>query len=369
MTVPIPVRDVTYSTDALRARIDDLTAAVNHVMATVVSSATWTLDGPARISAAERTRVLASDIERVRHALVSVWTTIYPAENARVDSLGGAAQTLAPYVMSGPFGVGYAAWSGQLWPAIRPLAEQVIEIMPRGVPNESTVSVVAREAHATNPPDSLRARIERIPTGNTHIRIERFVAEDGNRFEVYLSGTNFTGSQTDPWNANSNLELVATGSAPSLRAVKEAMLSAGITSTTPVVLTGHSQGGLIALAIGATHEFDVTAIVTVGTPVGAVPDVLDVPTIHIVHPEDPVPAFGGLIDPESSTWFIPVAGDERLFAAHHRQSYEPSAEALDKLHDPRVDALRARIQSTGVGVRRDYLATVTGDPRRGTDAE
>ncbi|MFM6968418.1 MAG: hypothetical protein ACKOWN_05795 [Microbacteriaceae bacterium] len=368
MTVPIPVRDVAYSTDALRARIDDLTMALNHLMATVVSSSTWTVDGPARIAATERARALAAELERVRHALVSVWTTIHPAEKTRVDSLGAATQSLASYVMSGPFGVGYAAWSGQLWPAIRPLAEQVLEIVPRGVPNDSTVTVVAREAHATTPPDSLRARIERIPTGNTHIRIERFVAEDGNRFEVYLSGTNFTGTETDPWNAKSNIELVTTGSAPSLRAVKEAMLSAGITSTTPVVLTGHSQGGLIALAIGATHEFDVTAIVTVGTPVGAVPDVRDVPTIHIVHPEDPVPAFGGLIDPDSSTWVIPVTGGERLFAAHHRQSYEPSADALDNLHDPRIDALRAQIQSTGVGVRRDYQAVVSRGPHRGTDA-
>ena len=369
MTVPIPVRDVAYSTNALRARIDDLTVALNHAMATVVSSGTWSLDGPARIVAAERARSLTAELDRIRTALITVWSSIYPAESDRVDSLGAVAQRVAPYVMSGPVGMGVAALSGQLWPAVRPFAERVIEILPHSSPHDSTISVVAKESHATTPPGSLRDRIERIPAGDTHIRIERFAAEDGNRFEVYLSGTNFDGTWSDPWNAKSNLELVTTGSSASLRAVTEAMHSAGITSTTPVVLTGHSQGGMIALALGASHDFDVTAIITVGTPVGAIPDVTDVPTIHIVHPEDPVPSFGGLINPQSSTWVIPVDGNEKFFAAHHRQSYEPSAGELDDLHDPRIDALRSQIQSAGVGVRRDYVATVRGDPHRGTDAE
>jgi hypothetical protein len=99
------------------------------------------------------------------------------------------------------------------------------------------------------------------------------------------------------------------------------------------------------------------------------PDVADIPTVHVIHPEDPVPALGGVIDPGSSTWVVPVSHDERLMAAHERVSYVPSVAAIDELNDPRIDALRADNQSTGVGVRRDYLAKVTDDPRRGTDAE
>lgn len=369
MTVPIPVRDVTYSTDALRGRIDDLTIALNHAMSAVVSSGSWATDGPGRIVAAERTRTLTAELDRIRHALVSVWMTVHTGEAGRAHTLGDAVQLIAPYVMSGPLGVGYAVWTGHLWHALRPLADHSIDIMSGGNPRHSPVTVTALPAQSTSPPRSLQDRVDRIPAGDTHIRIERYAEDGSSRFEVYLSGTNFGGAHSDPWNAQSNLDLVETGSSPSLEAVKIAMTSAGITTQTPVVVTGHSQGGLLALAIGAAHQFDVRAIITVGTPVGAVADVTDIPTVHVVHPEDPVPAFGGLIDPKSSTWIVPTPHGERLMEAHHRTTYSPSAAEIDNLHDPRIDEIRANNQATGVGVRRDYRAVVTGGPHRGTGAE
>ena len=299
MTLPVPVRDVTYSTDALRGRIEDLTLALNYAMGAVVSSGNWSTDGPTRIVVAERVRRLIAELDRIRDALASVWSTIHPNESGRAATLGAAAGALAPYVMSGPLGLGFAAWSGQLWPALRPLAGHAIEILQGETARHFSVTVSALPSTSTTPPLTLRARVDRIPDGDTHIRIERFTEDGGSRFEVYLSGTNFAGDDTDPWNAASNIDLVSTGASASLDAVTTAMTSAGIGPHTPVVITGHSQGGLIALALAATHRFDVRAIITVGTPVGAVPDVTDIPTVHVVHPEDPVPVFGGIIDANS----------------------------------------------------------------------
>lgn len=368
MTVPVPVRDVTYSTDALRGRIDDLTLAINYAMTAVASTGNWSMDGPTRVVVAERVRRLTADLDRIRDALISVWSTIHPSEVGRATSLGAAAQSLVPYVMSGPLGLAYAAWSGHLWPALRPLADQAIDIMQGGPATHLPVAVSALPSTSTTPPRTLRDRVDRIPDGDTHIRIERFTEDGGSRFEVYLSGTNFAGDETDPWNVGSNFDLASSGTSASLDAVTTAMTSAGITSHTPVVVTGHSQGGLIALAVAATHRFDVRAVITVGTPVGAVPDVTDVPAVHIIHPEDPVPVFGGSIDSNSSTWIVPAAHGEKLFAAHHKTSYVTSVATIDTLHDSRIEAIRADNQSTGVGVRRDYLARVRGDPPRGTDA-
>ena len=300
MIPPIPVRDVTYSTDALRGRIDDLGVALEHGMCAVVSSGAWTHDGPARIVAAERVRRLLADIDRIRSALQSVWATIHPAEADRVATLGTAITAATSSVMSGPAMVAYTAWTGHLWPSLRPIADRAIELLPHKSPN---------------------------------------------------------------------IDLATTGSSPSLQAVRIAMESAGITQATPVVLSGHSQGGLIALAIAESRDFDVDAVITVGTPVGAVPDVTGIPTIHLVHPEDPVPAIGGLIDPRSSTWVVPSPHGERFFDAHHRQTYVPSAAALDELADARITSLRDAIQSTGVGVARDYSAVTTSVRRQGTGAE
>lgn len=369
MIPPIPVRDVTYSTDALRGRIDDLGVALEHGMCAVVSSGAWTHDGPARIVAAERVRGLLAEIDRIRCALQSVWATIHPAETDRVATLGAAITAASCTVMSGPAITVYNAWTGHLWPSLRPIADRAIEILPHRSPTGDNVVVTAQNAEPTTPPQSIRDRIDRIPSGDTHIRIERYEDDGGSRFEVYLSGTNFQGDESDPWNVASNIDLATSGSSPSLQAVRIAMESAGITRATPVVLSGHSQGGLIALAIAESREFGVDAVITVGTPVGVVPDVSGIPTIHIVHPEDPVPAIGGLIDPGSSTWIVPSPHGERFFDAHHRQAYVPSAAALDELADARITSLRDAIQSNGIGVARDYRAVTTSVRRQGTGAE
>lgn len=362
MTLAFPVRDITYSGDALRGRLDDLSMALHHGTTVVVSSSFWAHGGADRAILAARVRGLVSEIARVRNAVYSVVQTVPTAESARVTTLEGAICAAAPAPVFGPGSLLTTAWSGGLWATLRPLFTYAREFAPQRAITEDAVAVTALSPRTSHPPRTLRDRIARIPRGDTHIRIDRFDSSEGYRFEVFLSGTNFAGGSEDPWNASSNLDLAATGSSPALQAVRSAMDAAGVTRHTPVVLTGHSQGGLIALALAGSGNFIVDAVITVGTPVGVVPDVTNIPTVHIVHPEDPIPVLGGVIERGSSTWVVPASNGERWFDAHHRESYLPSAAALDAIDDPRLTALRAAIQSTGTGVARDYRAITTGDP-------
>lgn len=368
MIPPIPVRDVGYAAESLALRVADLDTALRHACGIVEGTSTWYTDGPERVVLNGKIRMLVADIARLRSALQSVIHTIHPAEEVRSHSLAGATTLLAPYVMSGLLGLGITARSGRLWASSRPMMTEILSRLPSEPPSRDGAIVTGRAAHSTAAPTGLASRVARIPSEDVHIRIERYSEDGGNRYEVYLSGTNFFGGDMDPWSFASNLDLAVTGSSPSVEAVRIAMESAGVTRNTPVVLTGHSQGGLIALALANSGDYDVDAVVTVGTPVGVVPDSTSVPTIHVVHPEDPVPAVGGLIDPNSSTWVVHVANGESLIGAHNKVSYLPSVQALDKLHDPRIDALMTRIQPSGVGVTRDYVAVTSPESRyRGTD--
>lgn len=375
MIPPIPVRDVGYAAEALLHRITDLDVAIRIAAAIVVTTGSWGTDGPERIVLDGRIRVLIAELSRVRNALESVRSTIYPAEADRVATIVGAATLFAPHVMSGVTGlidVARRAQSGRLWSDLRPVMSSVLAVAHSSttdVGHANSVVVTALPSYPISHPVSLLDRISRIPSGDTHVRIEHYVSASGGRFEVYLSGTNFFGGPDEPWNFRSNLELVAANDSASLSAVRMAMTSAGITRNTPVVFTGHSQGGLIALALANSGEYDVDAVFTIGCPVGAVPDSTAIPTVHLVHPEDPVPAAGGLIDPTSSTWVVNSAHGETLFAAHHKSAYLPGIQALDALHDPRIDSLLKRIEPTGVGERRDYVAVISpGNRPTGTDA-
>ncbi len=359
MTGPFLVREVSYSAEAILDRIERLERALGHGSMVVVSSSVWNFDGPSRVLLAERVGRLLDDIAHLRTTLAAVLETVWAGEGERRGVVQRGAGIASTCVMSGLSGCLEVTFGRTAWPLVGPIATAFVDAMSAQAPAPRTVSVSPRSGYATSAPATVHDRVARIPGGPDRIRIERYPSASGNRFEVYLAGTNFAGGSRDPWNVASNGELVATGWSPSLEAVRTAMRDAGVTRDTPVIVTGHSQGGLIALAIAASGEFDVAGVITVGTPVGAVPTVTGVPTLHLVHPEDPVPALGGTLPSPSTTWLIPTSNGERFIDAHHRESYLPSATALDVLNDPRVPQFATAPVSTSLGVAREYSATVS----------
>ena len=77
--------------------------------------------------------------------------------------------------------------------------------------------------------------------------------------------------------------------------VLAAMREAGIGRDEPVMMTGHSQGGIVATSLAARQpeDFHITSVVTGGSPIGRfeVPDTVSVMSLE--HEQDVIPRFDG----------------------------------------------------------------------------
>ncbi|KRE60934.1 hypothetical protein [Nostocoides sp. Soil756] len=74
----------------------------------------------------------------------------------------------------------------------------------------------------------------------------------------------------------------------------------------PVLLVGHSQGGILAAALAADPGFRaghrVTHLLTTGSPVGAFPVPASVRVLSVEHADDPVPTLDLTPNPARSSW-------------------------------------------------------------------
>ena len=185
-----------------------------------------------------------------------------------------------------------------------PLSAAFVLLLARAVGFLSETGISVRQVSTTSdvsPPTSIEGRVERIPDAmadpaGAQIRIDRYSAPgEPDRFDVYIAGTvDFDArSGKEPFDMTSNITGVAHESAASYRAVVDAMKAAGVTTTSPVQLTGYSQGGLVAALVAGSGTFDVKGLVTFGAPSGEVPIPASVPVLTVRHTEDLVPATGG----------------------------------------------------------------------------
>lgn len=209
---------------------------------------------------------------------------------------------------------------------------------------------------AKGPPQGFRNRVDRVPTGASQIRIERYTFASGpDRFEVFLGGTRAAGllDGDEPWDMTSNVHAVGDLSPGSLRATEDAMRQAGITADSEVIFTGHSQGGLLATRLAASGDWNVQGLVTFGAPVGAIDVPVGFPAVQVEHTDDLVPAFGG-----DRTDLGPIVVRREAFAgrelpsgvavpAHRLGEYRSTAELLDAARAPAVVSAAARLRSFG----------------------
>ncbi|MDQ0692339.1 hypothetical protein [Arthrobacter sp. W4I7] len=90
-----------------------------------------------------------------------------------------------------------------------------------------------------------------------------------------------------------NLELAGGNLSTAAEAVRLAMEQAAIPEGAPVMLSGHSQGGMIAAALASdgsfTDRFNVTNLVTFGSPVDSTPIPPSIDVLALQHAGDPVP--------------------------------------------------------------------------------
>ncbi len=148
----------------------------------------------------------------------------------------------------------------------------------------------------------------------------------------------------NPVDVTTNVHLMSqAGQTQMAAAVIRAMEAAGIPPDAPIMLTGHSQGGITAAALATDADFQdrypgLQSVVTAGSPVGTfdVPD--DVQVLSLEHAQDVVPMLDGQANPDQPNWTTvsqdlegsgaPVASPD-LGAAHDLQNYAWTASLAD----------------------------------------
>lgn len=167
-------------------------------------------------------------------------------------------------------------------------------------------------------------------TGQPLVRIEKYQHADSKRFIVYIPGTqnlSLVPSQ-NPLDMRSNLQLMAGQSSASSRAVALAMRRAKIGPGDPVMLVGHSQGGLIAAELAARAgssqvPFKIDQVVTFGAPLG-LKDPAKLPnTLSFENTADLVPKLDLKANAKTETWQT-VQGTREAdpVESHRMESYE-----------------------------------------------
>ncbi|MBZ5739021.1 hypothetical protein [Nocardioides mangrovi] len=190
---------------------------------------------------------------------------------------------------------------------------------------------------------------------NGTIEVESLDAgTDRARHIVYLPGTDDL--ETLPWTQDddvrdlgTDLRLIAGEDDAYRRGILDAMHQAGIGPHEPVLLVGHSQGGMEAASIlGHGSGFDVTHVVTAGSPTAQVDGF---PTgshvLSLEHRGDLVPLLDGAPNPDTvgQTTVTFEDGGDSLVDRHSYGHYVAGAEAVDRSTDPTVveqlESLRA----------------------------
>ena len=187
------------------------------------------------------------------------------------------------------------------------------------------------------------------------ITIQRLTGPDGeSRWIVQLPGTDDFVDQHAIRNLGSNLNLIAGDDTAYGRAIVLAMEQAGVQSDDPVLMVGHSQGGMQAAALTADPDFryHVTHVVTAGAPVATsgIPEAVSV--LSLENSADLVPSLDGE-DNRDRAHHTTVRADVRTgsFDAgagnHGLDLYADLAHTVDGSADPSVRTAVDDLEASG----------------------
>ena len=148
----------------------------------------------------------------------------------------------------------------------------------------------------------------------------------------------------------------------------------------PVLLAGHSQGGIVAGALAADPGFRrrqrVTHVVTSGAPIARMPIPSDVSVLSLEHRQDAVPRLEGERNADRRSW-VTVTRDLRgsgattASASHAASRYRETAALADASRSTSVRAWRAGSSAFfagdahGTPVVRDFVVERDGAGRAG----
>jgi len=171
------------------------------------------------------------------------------------------------------------------------------------------------------------------------IGIEALAGKDGvRRYVVYLPGTDSADrSAVRSWPTNASIRL---GHPTTYQAgVMAAMTAAGIGPGDPVLLVGHSQGGMVAAEIARSPgPFTISEIVTAGSPIGDRMPPEGTGLIALEHTGDLVPTLDGDTghDTENQRRLTFSDGLGGPVGNHRLAHYVRGAQAAETSLDPSV---------------------------------
>ncbi|MEV7429733.1 hypothetical protein AB0N29_08950 [Nocardioides sp. NPDC092400] len=213
--------------------------------------------------------------------------------------------------LRGPWGVPAGAPLGV--PALTPGPEAAAAALATAYGDPGTgVAVPLGPPHAGRQPGGLAdllAHLDEVHTAGADgtIEVQTATGADGSvRHVVYLPGTDDL--TTLPWTRDgdvrdlqTNLLLLAGADNPYQQGVLDAMAQAGVGRDEPVLLVGHSQGGMVAAAVLAQGSpFAVTAVVTAGAPTAHLDGFpAGSQVLSLEHRGDVVPLLDGEDNPDT----------------------------------------------------------------------
>ena len=183
--------------------------------------------------------------------------------------------------------------------------------MPAVTPVEPTLLV--DDGHGFRGAADLVAAGEGLDGGRVRV-VEVVRGDGGSAWVVVVPGTQewSPAPGTNPFDLTTDVRAVTGGATLAAAGVVAALdvvrSRAGARSTPadPVVLVGHSQGGILAAALasdpGFTGRHRVTHVVTSGSPVALFPVPPTTRVLSVEHGDDPVPRLDLTPNPDRSSW-------------------------------------------------------------------
>ena len=178
---------------------------------------------------------------------------------------------------------------------------------------------------------------------NGTIEIQTWVGPDGVPHHiVYLPGTDDL--TTTPWShdgdvrdLHTDLAVIGGGETAYGNGIVQAMHDAGISPEDPVMIVGHSQGGMEAVWTAGHSGFHVSQVVTAGAPVGAMGDApAGTSVLSLENSGDVVPLLDGEnnADTASHVTVTFVDGGDGVGGHHDLSHYVHGAAGVDASADP-----------------------------------
>lgn len=210
-------------------------------------------------------------------------------------------------------------------------------------------------ADSAGPPRSLATIVSgltrREAAGGGAVDVRRLTGSDGRRYAIVdIPGTRdwtFAPRNRHIADVGTNLHAILGERTTEENGVIRAMRAAGVQRGDRVMLVGHSQGGMVAVQTAADcargGEFDVTHVITAGSPVGMSAAGLpgSVQLLAMENDGDVVPHLDGAPNPDRANVItVRIERNQHDPARNHEldPSYLPGAADVDASDDPSVRA-------------------------------